>query len=420
MRSRGLSRTEILSALPGKSLSALDYQLFRTGKRFPRPRGGAASSWSEAELSLVQGMLDEGMKVPQIAIVLRNKLPREIHAAVHHGKLHKERTMYKSDVWSAEEDADLERMLNDRVPDENVLAALPDKTENRSSHRRYPSRTKVARPRLWSDEELATVEQMLRDAKTVPEIAAALPGKTISQIRTRITYGREKFRQRYRKIQHFSKEEDLRLRELKESGAPWSEILTAIPSRNYRSLTDRWNYLEDKESQPHFERHKQEWSAPEDNLLLYLWANQQLSRAIIAGVLQRTKNAISQRIEVLQSPDLTLSRWKGFITHRVSRDQAIEISNFIRTELAKPGIIKLDDILAEFDGNIKATVPPRHSQSYTPEEDDLILRMRMEGRAWKDIADEAIPGRTKQGLYQRWMRLKQRESTITAAAESVR
>ncbi len=205
----------------------------------------------------------------------------------------------------------------------------------------------VARPYTLQEDQC--LEELKRQGRKWNEIVKYFPGRTAAALQLRWSdYLQVKLDLDLQQTK-FTPEEDQRLRQLKEQGLKWAEIGKYFEGRSIAALQSRWRYY----LEPKWEgRLKKADYTPEEDQLLIRLKGQGLKWAEIVEHFEGRSAGGLQR------------RWR-------------------------------DHLRPKPEGN------PTKAIAYTPEEDQLLIRLKGQGLMWAEIA-ENFERRNVESLKNRW------------------
>lgn len=219
-------------------------------------------------------------------------------------------------------------------------------------------------------------------------------------------------------------EEDALLKKLYREGNSWQKITESFPRRTPQALKRRLKILLERESQsesnPHLESLKSKdrdfWTDEQDEILVRLRLEGSSWEDVVAALPlpERTANAARSRFQHLKENHNIKSPLRDKSRYGSEEDQMIlklkgEGKSWSEIAEALPGPKRSDAALyikymrlIKLHGLERAPTVARMIP-WTPEEDQLLLELKKGGMPWPEV-EKAFPQRTLESLKSRYLR----------------
>ena len=153
------------------------------------------------------------------------------------------------------------------------------------------------------------------------------------------------------------------------------------------------------------------WTPDEDGILLDLKGKDYKWNEIASELPGRTARAVRARYDAIK--DLPSPTYANFVVWtpeelKLLRDMRKEGRGWEEIAEALPGRTA-NGARARY-GHLKDKTPFIRESIWTPEEDERVVDLRVQGREWEEIA-EALPGRTRAAVRARYFAVKGNSST---------
>lgn len=226
-KEEGKSWTDIFAQFPHRTTHAVRMRYYKTDE----PLKASKQAWTEEDNARLAQLRED--KIPWEEVT-KSFPGRNLHAIQMHYYQYMVNPIKSSQIPCTKEDYALMAELKAKGHSwDDIAAEFPGRSKSALMtrySRNFPSGSKVK----FSEEESALLLESRNSGVSWAETQAAFPGRSLSSLMTRYSRYTNPQTINRKKVVGWTKEEDLRLVELRMAGNWWRDIAAKMPGRSYK------------------------------------------------------------------------------------------------------------------------------------------------------------------------------------------